>query len=264
MPLPYGAGSATLCWASGGATDRGKVRALNQDAYLDRPDLGLWAVADGMGGHRDGALASKAIVDALGAMARPRLLGSGARAAREQLRSVNRELMERAALPGGELTGSTVVVLVAVRTHCALLWVGDSRIYRLRDGKLSQLTTDHSQVQAMVDANLLTPQQAARHPLSNVLTRAVGSDSPLDVDGRIDRARDGDHYLLCSDGLFRELSEREIADTVASCDPADGARTLVQLACNQGGRDNVTAVIVRCRTEVPPVSTAGRNPIRTG
>jgi protein phosphatase len=233
-------------WISGAVSDQGRVRKANQDAYLDRPDLGLWAVADGMGGHTDGAIASGALVEGLGSLARPRLLGSGARAMERTLIAVNRRLLERAEeTAGGDLIGSTVVSLLALGDHCVLLWVGDSRIYRLRDGALQQLTTDHSQVQAMVDEGLLPPELAERHPLSNVLLRAVGSDEPMPVDRRIERLRDGDRYLLCSDGLFRELDSDTIAATLAASPPAEAARALVQQACDHGARDNVTVVAVQ-------------------
>lgn len=231
-------------WTSGGSSDRGRIRKVNQDAFLDCPDLGLWAVADGMGGHSDGALASRTLVDGLATLAHPRLLGSGARSVVSTLEEVNRRLMERAASNGGDLIGSTVVALLALDAHCAILWVGDSRVYRLRAGALEQLTTDHSQVQSMVDAGLLIPELAEQHPLSNVLLRAVGSDDPMPVDRRIERLRSGDRYLLCSDGLFRELDADTIAATMAALPPADAARTLVEQACERGARDNVTAVLV--------------------
>jgi protein phosphatase len=232
-------------WISGAASDQGRVRRVNQDAYLDRPDLGLWAVADGMGGHTDGAVASGALVEALGSLARPRLLGSGARTIELTLEKVNRQLLGQAQqTASGDLIGSTIVSLLALGDHCALLWVGDSRIYRLRDGVLQQLTTDHSQVQAMVDEGLLPPELAESHPFSNVLLRAVGSDEPMSVDRRIERLRAGDRFLLCSDGLFRELDSDAIASTLGPSPPAEAARALVQQACDLGARDNVTAVAV--------------------
>jgi protein phosphatase len=160
--------------------------------------------------------------------------------------AVNRQLLERAEeTAGGDLIGSTVVSLLALGDHCVLLWVGDSRIYRLRDGVLQQLTTDHSQVQAMVDEGLLPPELAERHPLSNVLLRAVGSDEPMPVDRRIERLRDGDRYLLCSDGLFRELDSDTMAASLAASPPAEAASALVQQACDHGARDNVTVVAVQ-------------------
>lgn len=242
---PGGQTPAALRWASGAATDQGLVRSINQDACLDRPDLGLWAVADGMGGHTDGALASRTIVAALGRLPHPTRLGSAARAIRTILQAVNQELLDRAAtLPAGGLIGSTAVVMLAVGAHCVVLWVGDSRAYRLRDGVLAPVTNDHSQVQEMVDAGLLSSEQAQEHPQSNVLLRAVGSDTPLEVDGSIERLRAGDRYLLCSDGLYRELDIRTMAATLANLAAGESAQKLVQRACEAGGRDNVSAVVV--------------------
>jgi protein phosphatase len=232
-------------WSSGAVTDQGRVRKLNQDAFLDRPDLGLWAVADGMGGHTDGAIASLALVDGLGALARPSHLGTGTRFLEAILEDVNRQLLERAQqTASGDLIGSTIVVLLALGEHCAILWVGDSRVYRLRGGVLEQLTRDHSQVQSMIDEGLLPPELAESHPLSNVLLRAVGSDDPLIVDRRIERLQDGDRYLLCSDGLFRELSGEQIAAVLAASPPQEATRALVAQACDHGARDNVTALAV--------------------
>lgn len=232
-------------WISGAVTDRGRVRQVNQDAFLDRPDLGIWAVADGMGGHSDGALASRLLVEGLGALPRPRLLGRGARAAIEVVRTVNRALIAQAQTAGSDLIGSTLVALLAVGEQCAILWVGDSRIYRLRDGALRQLTTDHSQVQALIDAGLLAPELSEAHPLSNVLLRAVGGEEALSVDRRIERLRPGDRYLLCSDGLFRELDAGAMAAILSAAPPAEAARDLVERACAHGARDNVTALVVQ-------------------
>ena len=239
------AAPAPLRWISGAATDQGRVRTVNQDAYLDRPDLGLWVVADGMGGHSDGALASRTIVETLGLLPHPRRLGSAARGVRRALQRANQGLLERAAaLPEADLIGSTAVVLVAVGGQGAILWVGDSRAYRLRDGDLTQLTTDHSQVQALIDSGLLAPERSSEHPLSNVLLRAVGSEPHLEVDGRIERLATGDRYLLCSDGLFRELDPRTLASTLGMAPPLGAATALVEQACEHGGRDNVTAVVI--------------------
>jgi len=237
--------ASLLRWVSAGATDKGAVRTVNQDAYLNRPDLGLWAVADGMGGHSDGALASQAIVAGLGLLSHPKRLGSAAREVRAILRQVNQDLLDLAGnLRTEDLIGSTVVVLLAVGGHCAVLWVGDSRAYRLRDGALTQLTTDHSHTQALVDAGALLPEQSQGHPLSNVLLRAVGSEDHLDVDGQIARIRAGDRYLLCSDGLYRELDPQTMVAILGTSEPDRSAESLVQQACQRGGRDNVTVVVV--------------------
>ena len=245
MNAPTRPGSATPHWTSAGATDQGLVRKINQDAFLDRPDFGLWVVADGMGGHSDGAHASRAIVEALAALPRPRLLGGAAQAIAAALRAVNRRLLDDALRLQSDLIGSTAVVLVAVDGHCAVLWTGDSRAYRQRSGNLHQLTTDHSQVQRMVELGLLAPEQAESHPAANVLLRAVGADPVLDVDVRVERLRAGDQFLLCSDGLYREVSVAQIGEILQSLDPARSAGELVRVACEHGGKDNVTAVVVR-------------------
>ncbi|NEX23926.1 serine/threonine-protein phosphatase, partial [Thiorhodococcus mannitoliphagus] len=171
-----------MAWKSAGVTHPGRIRSVNQDAYLDRPELGLWVVADGMGGHASGGMASALIVERMAAMPRPQLLGAAVDAASEILRRVNRELVAEAELLHGDIIGSTVVAVIAVGDHCGLLWAGDSRGYRLRDGVLQQLTLDHTQVQEMVDQGVLTSEQAESHPLSNVLVRAVGGDVELEVD----------------------------------------------------------------------------------
>lgn len=230
--------------SSAGLSDAGRVRKVNQDAFLDRPDLGIWGVADGMGGHSDGAHASRLLVDRLALLERPTLLGAASKRVASVLMDVNRRLIEEAIRRDLDIIGTTVVALIAVGDHCAILWAGDSRVYRLRDGELTQLTTDHTQVQEMVEQGVLTREQAEYHPMSNVLVRAVGGDLELTVDKRVEGLRGGDRFLLCSDGLTKELPARLIARLLGQADPDTAARSLVQAACDSGGRDNVTAVVV--------------------
>jgi protein phosphatase len=238
------ASDPALRWTSAGATDQGRVRSVNQDAYLDRPGVGLWAVADGMGGHSDGAHASRAIIDALAALPHAPLLGLRVRGIVGALCRVNDALLTEAEALQAGLIGSTVVALAAMHEHAAVLWTGDSRVYRLRGGVLDCLTTDHSQVQLLVDEGLLAPELAEHHPAANVLLRAVGSEADLKVDYGLLRLQPGDRYLLCSDGLYRELTPEAIADVLGSAAPARSAPELVRQACVHGGRDNVTAVVV--------------------
>lgn len=178
-------------------------------------------------------------------MPRPRHLGTSARAVRGTLQRVNRHLLEQAAArPDRDLIGSTAVILVALGHHCTVLWVGDSRAYRLRDGDLTQITVDHSQVQALIDQGRLSSEAADAHPMSNVLLRAVGSEQTLLVDAQVERLATGDRYLLCSDGLYRELDGATLGTVLGTASPSDAVQTLVGQACERGGRDNVTAVVV--------------------
>jgi serine/threonine protein phosphatase PrpC len=137
---------------------------------------------------------------------------------------------------------STIVVLLVRGTHFAALWAGDSRIYLLRGGQLHRITHDHSLVQEMVDSGALSAEEAERHPQANVITRAVGAEGPLELDKVADRLHPGDRFMLCSDGVFKELAEAEIAAHLAH---GVEAGELVQRAVAAGGRDNVSVVVVQ-------------------
>jgi protein phosphatase len=216
-----------LCWTSAARTDVGLVRSRNEDAFLAQPERGLWAVADGMGGHAFGDVASRAVVDALATLGTASSLPALVEAARAKLSKVNLELRANAQARRVPMIGSTVVVLLAHGAEMACLWAGDSRIYLCRDGQLRQLTQDHSQ------------------PDSNMITRAVGAADVLELDLKTVIARDGDVFLLCSDGLSNPVDDPAIQDLLASGDCAHAAQELVEQARNNGGRDNITAVVVR-------------------
>lgn len=228
---------------SSAATHPGAVRPRNEDNLVDRPDLGLWAVADGAGGHGSGDVASTAIAESLGSI--PPGLSAAEMLAQVRLRltAVHAELQARAVARGrGGIIASTIVVLLVRGTHFAALWAGDSRIYLLRGGALHRITHDHSLVQEMVDSGALSAEEAERHPQANVITRAVGAEGPLELDKVADRLHPGDRFMLCSDGVFKELAEAEIAAHLARGAEAD---ELVQRAVAAGGRDNVTVVVVQ-------------------
>ena len=234
-----------LLWSSASRTDVGRVRALNEDACLDLPQQGLWAVADGMGGHTAGDLASAMIVRSLGALAAPDSLARFAGAARRALRTVNQQLRDEAARRGVRMIGSTVAVLMASGRECAWLWAGDSRLYLYRDARLEALTTDHSQVAELQAQGHLSAESARHHPSQHLITRAVGASDWLELDdGRI-AVRDGDLFLLCSDGLSNEVEAPEMARALESGDCRLATDTLVDIALQAGGRDNITAVVVR-------------------
>ncbi len=226
-------------------THVGLVRKHNEDSFLDRPDIGLWAVADGMGGMTAGEVASQAIVAALGGIAGPLDAIALTAEIRDRVASVNRNLLELAEARGpGTVIGSTLAGLVVRCGHFACFWAGDSRVYRLRAGELDQLTRDHSLVQDMVDAGLLRPEDAERHPHANVVQRAVGVDDDLVLDWVHARIVPGDVFLICTDGLTRMVGPEELEQVLATGGIAQTAPALIDLALARGARDNVTVVLV--------------------
>ncbi len=231
---------------SAARTHVGAVRALNEDDYLDNGQLGLWAVADGMGGHQAGDLASRLTIEALAAIA-PAASGYGLLGAvREALRHTNARLLAEAASIGrGAVVGSTVVALLIRDGHFACLWAGDSRAYRLRDGRLDLVTHDHSVMQEMVDRGEITAEDARSHPYANLITRALGVAERLDTDLSHGAIEPGDLFLLCSDGLTGALMEAEIADILGRNALDTAADALIAAALDRGAKDNVTVVLVQ-------------------
>jgi serine/threonine protein phosphatase PrpC len=231
---------------SHGLTHVGLVRTRNEDAFLERPEIALWVVADGMGGHERGDEASAAIVAALAAL-RPRDLteiDDYVDEVKKPLTLVDRDLRARAAAQGpGTVIASTVVALFVYGGDFGCLWAGDSRLYLLRDGKLRRLTTDHSRVQELVDAGRLSSEQAAVHPDRNVVTQAIGGGRFL-LGVRAGNVHAGDRFLLCSDGLTNMLSDAEIARELTAAAPQQAAERLRDLVLARGAIDNVTIVIV--------------------
>jgi serine/threonine-protein phosphatase Stp1 len=242
-PLPQ---SATTRWDSAVRSHVGCVRQVNEDRALDRPDLSIWAVADGMGGHDAGDRAAQMIVDSLGQADGTRSGWGLLDDIRLRLFEANATLVARGRM-SGRTSGATVVVLVARQGRCAWLWAGDSRGYRLRDGMLIQVTRDHSFVQELVDGGLLAPGDARLHPRANVVTRAVGADQTLEIELRHDTVQPGDRLLLCSDGLTGMLDDGEIAAILAGDDIDEAADGLIAAALAKGARDNVTVVLVQVR-----------------
>ncbi len=224
----------------------GMKRKHNEDAYVDRPDLGVWAVADGAGGHHAGEVASGMIRESLEAIP-PGLSASELLAeVRTRIEMTHDALRAEAQRRGPDvIISSTVVVMLARNDHFACLWAGDSRAYLLRDGTLQQITRDHSLVQELVESGMIRPEEAERHPRANVITRAVGAeldDFALDkVSGRI---QVGDRFLLCSDGLCKTVPEGELASLLSDHAGPPSPDTLIAAALALNATDNVTAVAV--------------------
>jgi type VI secretion system protein ImpM len=225
-------------YRSAAATDTGVVREVNQDSYLERSEVGLWVVADGVGGHQEGDVASRMVCDALAGFAPTASFEEMIDAARSQLHAVNDHLLRASVRPVNPVvSGSTVVTLLARGTRCAVLWAGDSRAYRWRNGKMEQLTRDHSVAELEGETT------------SHAITRALGGEATLALDLFRDRVRTGDRFLLCSDGLVRVLRESDIAEWMAADDIAVAAQGLVKETVDRGAPDNVTALIVEAYGE---------------
>jgi serine/threonine protein phosphatase PrpC len=252
-----------LHFHSMGRTDAGAVRRLNEDAFLARPEIGLWAVADGMGGHSHGDEASRMVVDTL-AQVRPPDSGSGfIQEVRTRLSSVHDALQAMAKQQGGAIIGATAVVLMIYADRFVCLWAGDSRLYLLRNRQLWQITRDHSYVQELVDSGVLAVEAAQSHPEANVITRAVGAAQPLDLDMERSAVLDGDIFLLCSDGLTKVVTDAEIANLLDAMPPDQATTGLINLALGRGAPDNVTVVALACIDDdrtLPPGRVNGARP----
>jgi serine/threonine protein phosphatase Stp1 len=235
--------TTTKSWAK---TDVGAVRKHNEDNLLHRPDIGLWVVADGAGGHDSGEVASGLIVSSLdqlaSAVSAPELLSE----VRHRVGDVHLQLRDMAAARGGNsMIASTFVGLIIRDGHFACLWAGDSRAYLLRHGTLAQISHDHSLVQELVDSGHLAPEDAETHPHANIITRAVGADADvLELDKVIGETEPGDRFLLCSDGLTKTLSDPEITALLLRNGEASPADRLIAAALAQDVNDNVTALVV--------------------
>lgn len=244
---------------SAGLTDLGRARRNNEDAFVADDALGLYAVADGVGGQQAGEVASRMAIDILvnaisglraGRDATPPSGVSRAEpreitALRHAVWLANRKINEAAGRDARFRGMGTTVTAMAVREGTAFLaHVGDSRAYRLRGGALEQLTADHSLVAEQVRAGKLTPAEARRSANRNVITRAVGIAPEVAVDTAAAPVRPGDRFLLCTDGLTDMLSDAEIAAILGRAGPDAAAQALVRVANERGGRDNITAVVV--------------------
>ncbi len=244
-------------------TDTGRKRKGNEDSFIINDEEGLFVVADGMGGHAAGEVASRLAVESIEEFVR--MTGSDreitwpfeiddsmpldANRLKIALRLANRKVIkfpeERHEYQG---MATTVVSMLFSDSTIYIGHVGDSRAYRVRDGHITQLTNDHSWVNEQVVSGVLTSNQARNHPLRNVVTRAVGSRWDLQVDLLTEDAKDGDLYLLCSDGLSTMLDDDEILQILKAASTAEAAcERLIERANEAGGEDNITAIVIRCQ-----------------
>jgi len=242
--------SEFFSYESGAATDQGCVRDHNEDSLLVRPDYGIWVVADGMGGHAAGDVASATIVDELGSVGVPGSAADLQARFMERLTRAHNRILDHAAQMGGGTMGATLVALLAFEDAYACIWSGDSRIYLLRDGVLSQQTADHTEVQALLASGAISASEAAVWPRKNVITRAIGVSDAPNCDVVSGRLEEGDTFLLCSDGLTEHVTDAEIAQILTAPTAQAACDTLVAETLARGARDNVTAVVMRCHAPV--------------
>ena len=224
-------------------TDVGKVRANNQDAPIVSEELRLYGVADGMGGHKGGEVASTSARDDLLRELEGKTPSVAALSG--AIEEVNRQIYHQQehddALTG---MGTTLSVLWMSDNFVYIGHVGDSRVYLLRDGEFKQMTLDHSLVEQLVREGVLTEEEAQNHPMRNIITRAIGTDESVEVDVVVEERRKGDLWLACSDGLHGLVDDRQMRDALRQYAPEKAADVLLKAALDAGGRDNVTLVIV--------------------
>lgn len=224
-------------------TDVGKVRANNQDAPIVSEKLRLYGVADGMGGHKGGEVASTSARDDLLRELEGKTPSVAALSG--AIEEVNRQIYHQQehddALTG---MGTTLSVLWMSDNFVYIGHVGDSRVYLLRDGEFKQMTLDHSLVEQLVREGVLTEEEAQNHPMRNIITRAIGTDESVEVDVVVEERRKGDLWLACSDGLHGLVDDRQMRDALRQYAPEKAADVLLKAALDAGGRDNVTLVIV--------------------
>jgi serine/threonine protein phosphatase PrpC len=229
-----------------GGTHQGRIRPINEDRFLCRPDAGVWLVADGMGGHSHGDIASSAIVQSVGDATVPGryektvdTFTSGVFGAHEQIKEISRA-------NGGLVIGSTVAGLVMSAYRFSVIWSGDSRVYLVRDTRVRQLTTDHTEAQALLRKGAITQQEAENWPRRNVIVHAVGVDDAPHIEMTRGETRPGDMFVLCTDGLTNHVADEEIQILTASNTAQRACVELIRVALERGGKDNVSVVVVRC------------------
>jgi serine/threonine protein phosphatase PrpC len=242
-----------LCWAA--ATDIGRIRPENEDAFAEDPEIGLFVVSDGMGGHAGGAVASQVVVDVLPRIVR-RLLGDlktytpSPRTIKRLLKAAILELneqmlIESAAEKGLREMGATVVATLFVEDRCYAANIGDSRIYLLRSGSLSQLSLDHSVASELARLGRIEPEETANHPEGHLLTQCIGMDTQAIAHVRSVTLKQADRILLCTDGLTSVIDNQTITRILEdNADSGDACDALIAAANNAGGPDNTTVIVL--------------------
>jgi protein phosphatase len=241
-------GTSSFRWESASRSEVGNVRKHNEDACLDLSSRGLWVVADGMGGHEAGDVASRMVTDDLRSVGAHRKFSKLVNEVEDRVLEANERLYSMATQSGEErIIGCTFAGLLTNGTHCVSMWAGDSRVYRLRDGKLEQITRDHSEVEEMLQRGEISEDSVEAQAAQNVVTRAVGGTDRLFLDYSLDEIHDKDRFLICSDGLYKELSPDDLTSQLGATDCATACKALLEAALERECSDNVTAIVVDFR-----------------
>ena len=241
--MKFGAPPSRPALACHGRSHVGLVRSENEDSFGLASDRGIVVVADGMGGHDNGRYVADCAVASLCQVAPCETLEATMQRARDALSRTNDEVWRRAQ-DSRKTMGATVVAAVFDRDRLGVAWAGDSRAYVFRDDHLYPLTRDHSAVQDLLDRGQITPLEAADHPMRHVVTRALGVSAALSLEIGYHALAPGDIVLLCTDGLHSFLSDDDIAACLGECG-LEALDKLIEIALAGGGRDNVTAVLVK-------------------
>ncbi len=235
-----------VVWKSYSLSDVGCVREVNEDALSESIEKKLWVVADGMGGHKVGDLASKKIIELIESVTPYQNLSDYVDEVEDALLNANQALIDFARENFASQTmGSTAVCLIIKHNVGVVMWVGDSRLYRYRNRQLQQLTRDHSQVEEMVQMGLITKEEAEVHPHKNVITRAVGVEPDLFVDINVFSAHANDTFLLCSDGLYNSVSQENVESILGCVDAETCVLDLMKQSLANGADDNVSLIVVK-------------------
>ena len=231
-------------WA---VTDVGRRRELNEDRFFVDVAAGVWAVADGMGGHDAGEIASGAIVEHLQSIGKPSSAPDLRARIEDRVAHANAEIQEISRSRGGATIGSTIAALLTYGSQYACLWAGDSRVYLLREGQIAQVSRDHTELQDLLDRGLIRPEEAATYPRRNVITNAIGVSETVTLDLVQGSIEPQDVFLICSDGLTAHVEEHEIGSMILGLTPRAACEVLLKTTLDRGATDNVTIVVTLCR-----------------
>ena len=259
---PGTGGEPGLRLSYGYGTDRGLRRELNEDSYIASDPV--FAVADGMGGHEAGEVASGMCVRALAQLPQ---LATGERTAtagvvQQYLSSADESIRSATGSRAGTTLSGVVVVEQMGVPYWLVMNIGDSRTYRLSQGRLSQVSVDHSEVQELVESGEITAEEAAVHPRRHVVTRALGAGDETEADYWLLPIEEGDRMMVCSDGLNGELTDGQMLEILSTVeDPQEAVDALIQAALRRGGRDNITVIVIDARNVLNDAGIATTAPL---